>query len=235
MSTPRRAQDSPLCDAGTSAAFRGRSRTCPIDDSTMKSSPRKREIVRALAGDSTITRGLATGNEVWQSGRGLSNGGAGYGGSAVDPKSLIETFGTLGLLAIVFAETGLLVGFFLPGDSLLVFAGLVCATHPKDIHLNLALVLVGCSVAAIAGAQTGYFIGARAGPALFRRPESRLFKREYVDKAEHYFERFGGRTIVIARFIPIVRTFANPVAGVSRMSSRQFAVYNAGGGLLWVV
>jgi len=153
----------------------------------------------------------------------------------VDPKHLVEAFGTLGLIAIIFAETGLLIGFFLPGDSLLVFAGLVCATQPKDIHLNLAVVLVGCSIAAIAGAQTGYAIGAKAGPALFRRPDSRLFKQEYVDKAEDYFARYGGKTIVIARFIPIVRTFANPVAGVSRMSHRQFAIYNVVGGLFWVV
>jgi len=154
----------------------------------------------------------------------------------VDPKHLIDTFGTIGLLAILFAETGLLIGFFLPGDSLLVFAGLACATpSAATVHLNLAFVLIGGFAAAVAGAQTGFLIGERAGPALFRRPDSRLFKREYVDKAHGYFERYGPKTIVIARFIPIVRTFANPVAGISRMSARSFAVFNLVGGLLWVV
>jgi membrane-associated protein len=154
----------------------------------------------------------------------------------VDAKHLLDAFGLAGLFAIVFAETGLLVGFFLPGDSLLVFAGLVSATHSDaKLHLSLPVVLVGCAIAAIAGAQTGYFIGLRAGPAIFRRPDSRLFRKEYVDKAQSYFERYGGRTIVVARFIPIVRTFANVVAGVGRMPARAFASYNIVGGLLWVV
>lgn len=154
----------------------------------------------------------------------------------MDPKHLLELFGVAGLFGIIFAETGLLVGFFLPGDSLLVFAGLVAAT-PKasTVHVNLAVILLGCSVAAIAGAQVGYWIGRRAGPALFRRPDSRLFKREHVERAHSYFDRYGAKTIVIARFIPIVRTFANVVAGVAEMPARAFAVFNAAGGLLWVV
>jgi membrane-associated protein len=154
----------------------------------------------------------------------------------VDPKHLVDTFGMVGLLAILFAETGLLIGFFLPGDSLLVFAGLVCAT-PKaaTVHLSLPVVLVGCCAAAIVGAQVGYEIGERAGPALFRRPDSRLFKKEYVEKAHSYFERYGIATIVIARFIPIVRTFANVVAGVGDMPKRAFTLYNVIGGVLWVV
>jgi membrane-associated protein len=156
----------------------------------------------------------------------------------LDPKNLLETFGVIGLFAIVFAETGLLIGFFLPGDSLLVLAGLVCAVGAKsnlDIHLNLAVVLVGLFVAATAGAQTGYFIGQKAGPALFSRPDSRLFKQEYVDKAQHYFDKYGGKTIVIARFIPIVRTFSNPMAGVGGMPVRSFATFNLIGGALWTV
>jgi membrane-associated protein len=155
---------------------------------------------------------------------------------AVDPKHLLDAFGMVGLFAVLFAETGLLIGFFLPGDSLLVFAGLVCAT-PKasTVHLNLPLVLLGCCVAAIVGAQVGYEIGERAGPALFRRPDSRLFKQEYVEKAHGYFERYGTKTIVIARFIPIVRTFANVVAGVGAMEKRTFTIFNVVGGVLWVV
>jgi membrane-associated protein len=156
--------------------------------------------------------------------------------ASVDAKGLLDAFGLAGLFAIVFAETGLLLGFFLPGDSLLVFAGLVSSSHADaKLHLSLAVVLVGCAVAAIAGAQTGYLIGLRAGPAIFRRPDSRFFKKEYVDRAQSYFDRYGGRTIVVARFIPIVRTFANPVAGVGRMPARAFTTYNVVGGLLWVV
>src|SRR5436305_2316858 len=156
----------------------------------------------------------------------------------LDPKDLLETFGVIGLFAIVFAETGLLVGFFLPGDSLLVLAGLVCAVGAKsnlDIHLNLAGVLVGLFVSAVAGAQTGYFIGRKAGPALFSRPDSRLFKQEYVDKAQHYFDKYGAKTIVLARFIPIVRTFSNPMAGVGGMPARDFTTFNVIGGALWAV
>lgn len=154
----------------------------------------------------------------------------------MDPKHLLEVFGVVGLLGIIFAETGLLIGFFLPGDSLLVFAGLVAARPAaSSVHLNLAVVLVGCSVAAVVGAQTGYWIGRRAGPAIFRRPDSRFFKREYVEKAHSYFDRYGAKTIVVARFIPIVRTFANVVAGVGSMPSQAFATFNVVGGLLWVV
>ncbi len=154
----------------------------------------------------------------------------------MDPKHLLEVFGVAGLLCIIFAETGLLIGFFLPGDSLLVFAGLVAATpSASKVHVNLAVVLVGCSIAAIAGAQTGYWIGVKAGPAIFRRPDSRFFKREYVEKAHSYFDRYGPKTIVVARFVPIVRTFANVVAGVGNMPARAFATFNVAGGLLWVV
>jgi membrane-associated protein len=154
----------------------------------------------------------------------------------MDAKGLLDAFGLAGLFGIVFAETGLLIGFFLPGDSLLVFAGLVSATNSDaKLHLSLPVVLVGCAVAAIAGAQAGYLIGLRAGPAIFRRPDSRLFKKEHVDRAQSYFERYGGRTIVVARFIPIVRTFANVVAGVGRMPARAFTIYNVVGGLFWVV
>src|SRR4051812_12366499 len=154
-----------------------------------------------------------------------------YRGSFVDPRHLIETFGTLGVIGIIFAETGLLVGFFLPGDSLLVTAGLL-ASQGK---LNIAAILVGTAVASIIGAEAGYFIGARVGPSLYRRPDSRFFKREYVNKAETYFARYGGKTIVLARFVPVVRTFANVVAGVSRMDVRRFTIFNIIGGVVWTV
>ena len=147
----------------------------------------------------------------------------------LSPNHLIETFGTIGLIAVVFAESGLLIGFFLPGDSLLFTAGLL-ASQGK---LNFAVILVGCCIAAAAGGQAGYMIGARVGPALFRRPDSRLFKQEYVEQAEGYFERYGSRTIVLARFVPIVRTFAPVMAGVSKMHWRTFAIYNVIGSVVW--
>jgi membrane-associated protein len=131
----------------------------------------------------------------------------------------------------VFAESGLLIGFFLPGDSLLFTAGLL-ASQGK---LNLPVILVGCFVAAVAGDQVGYAFGRRVGPALFRRPESRLFKHENVEKAQSYFERYGVKTIVLARFVPVVRTFAPIVAGVGKMEYRTFVRFNVIGGLLWGV
>lgn len=149
----------------------------------------------------------------------------------MDVESLIETVGTLGLFAIVFAESGLLIGFFLPGDSLLFTAGLL-ASQGK---LNLPVILVGCFVAAVAGDQAGYLFGRRVGPALFKRPDSRFFKHENVEKAQAYFERHGVKTIVLARFVPIVRTFAPIVAGVGRMDYSTFLRFNVLGGFLWGV
>ena len=149
----------------------------------------------------------------------------------MDVENLLETVGTLGLFAIVFAESGLLIGFFLPGDSLLFTAGLL-ASQGK---LNLPLILVGCFLAAVAGDQVGYAFGNRVGPALFRRPDSRLFKHEHVEKAQAYFEKYGVKTIVLARFVPIVRTFAPIVAGVGKMEYRTFVRFNVIGGFLWAV
>jgi len=150
----------------------------------------------------------------------------------LEPEFLIETFGTLGVLTIVFIESGLLVGFFLPGDSLLFTAGLLSATGNLP---DLWVLLITIPLAAIAGDQVGYTIGRKAGPAVFRRPNSRIFRQEHVDKSHQYFERYGPRTIVIARFVPIVRTFAPVMAGVARMRYRTFLLYNAIGGIGWGV
>jgi len=150
--------------------------------------------------------------------------------SFLEPETLIG-LGLVVLLAVVFAESGLLVGFFLPGDSLLFTAGLFVADGRFDVPLWLLLVLI--PIAAIAGDQAGYLIGRKAGPAVFRRPNSRLFKQEYVDRAYSFFDRYGARTIVLARFVPIVRTFAPVVAGVGRMEYRTFVTYNIVGGILW--
>jgi membrane-associated protein len=154
------------------------------------------------------------------------------GPSWLDPDRLIEAFGTLGVLLVVFVESGLLVGFFLPGDSLLFTAGLLSAAGTLP---DLWVLLVTIPLAAIAGDQVGYAIGRKAGPAIFSRPESRLFKREYVEKAESYFERHGPRTIVLARFVPIVRTFAPVMAGAARMRYATFVKFNVIGGVAWGV
>lgn len=151
----------------------------------------------------------------------------------LDPQNL-EQFGTAAFwiaLAIVFAECGLLIGFFLPGDSLLFMVGLFIASGVIDLPIALACVLL--TSAAVIGNLTGYWIGHRAGPALFSRPDSRLFKREHVDKTHMFFEKYGARAIVLARFVPIVRTFITAMAGVGRMDLRVYALYSSIGGLLW--
>src|SRR5688572_16535339 len=149
-----------------------------------------------------------------------------------DLESTLQTIGLIGLFAIVFAESGLFFGFFLPGDSLLFTAGLLSSQG----HLApLPVILVSCFLAAVAGDQVGYMFGARVGPSLFRRPDSKIFKQEYVEKARAYFERHGSKTIVLARFVPIVRTFAPILAGVGEMQYRTFVTFNLIGGLLWAV
>ena len=155
-------------------------------------------------------------------------------GSFLDPGHLIGTFGLIGIMLILFAECGLLIGFFLPGDSLLFAAGFAAGGHVPKVHPHLWVVCVFASLVAIAGAQTGFTIGRTAGPALFDRPDSRLFKREYVAKAEEAVERYGvGRAIVLARFVPIVRTFATVMAGASRMNFRSYALFSVIGGVAW--
>jgi membrane-associated protein len=143
---------------------------------------------------------------------------------------LIRMGGLIGLVVVVFAETGLMVGFFLPGDSLLVTAGLFAAKGDLNIvWLNLAVM-----AAAILGDATGYWIGRRAGHALYSRPNSFFFRKQHLIKTHEFYEKHGGKTIVIARFVPIIRTFAPVVAGAAEMGYRQFATYNIVGGIGWV-
>ena len=159
-------------------------------------------------------------------------------GGILDPEHLIETVGLFGIFAVVFAESGLLVGFFLPGDSLLFTAGFLAsgpASVDESLHLPLLPLLVGCFAAAVIGDQVGYYFGRRVGPALFNRPDSRFFKQENVDKAQAFFDKYGAKTILLARFVPIVRTFAPIVAGVSRMQYRTFVTFNVVGGALWAI
>ena len=151
-------------------------------------------------------------------------------GGAYSLDDLIRWGGYFVLFAIVFTETGLLIGFFLPGDSLLITAGLVAATGGLNIWwLNVILI-----VAAVTGDSVGYAIGVRLGPRLFTRPKSLLFNPRHIERTRAFYARHGSKTIVIARFVPIVRTFAPVVAGVGQMEYRRFVFYNVAGGVGWV-
>ena len=145
---------------------------------------------------------------------------------------LIRWGGYAILFAIVFAETGLLLGFFLPGDSLLFIAGAYAAQTRSPLNIGVLLVLL--CVAAIAGDATGYLLGRKLGPELFKRPDSRVFKRDHLIKTQAFYEKHGPKTIVLARFVPIVRTFAPTIAGIAAMPYRLFATYNVMGGIGWV-
>lgn len=148
-----------------------------------------------------------------------------------DVETLVRVGGLTAMTAIVFAETGLMIGFFLPGDSLLVTAGVFAAAgHLNMWSLNLLLI-----TAAIVGDTVGYWFGRRVGPALFKRPKSLLFNPEHLRRAHDFYEKHGGKTIILARFMPIIRTFAPIVAGMGQMNYRRFVSFNVFGGLFWVV
>jgi membrane-associated protein len=155
--------------------------------------------------------------------------------SVLEPSSLIEGASVLTALiiigGIVFAESGLLIGFFLPGDTLLFTAGFFAAQG----HLPLAWVLIVIFAAAVIGDNVGYTIGKKMGPRLFKKQDGILFRQEYVARAEAFYEKHGGKTIILARFIPVVRTFAPVVAGVGNMPRKRFAFFNLIGGLIWTV
>jgi len=161
----------------------------------------------------------------------------------LDPAWWINHVGLVGIFAIIFAESGLLIGFFLPGDSLLFTAGAIAAGVFRSsdnellagIHFNIWVLLAGCFLAAVAGDQVGYLFGTKVGRSLFRRPNSRLFKQEHLTKAEEFFEKFGPKAIILARFVPIVRTFTPIVAGVSNMHYSTFVRFNVIGGFLWAI
>jgi len=147
-----------------------------------------------------------------------------------DVKGLIQWGGTVLVCAIVFVETGMFVGFFLPGDSLLVTAGVFAAAGQLEVGWLLALV----TLCAIGGDQLGYWIGRHAGEALYRREESRFFRKSHLENAHAFYERYGGKTIILARFLPVGRTFCPPVAGAARMNYGRFVAYDIFGGFLWV-
>jgi membrane-associated protein len=147
-----------------------------------------------------------------------------------DVRGLVQAGGYIALAIIVFTETGLMIGFFLPGDSLLVTAGLFAAKG----DLNIVFLNVLLMVCAIAGDATGYYIGKKLGPALFRKEDSLLFKKKHLIATQEFYERHGGKTIIIARFVPVIRTFAPVVAGMANMTYRRFALFNIVGGIGWV-
>lgn len=159
---------------------------------------------------------------------------------SLDPQQLIRSGGILIIAAIIFAESGLLIGFFLPGDSLLFVAGVMASSAAASRFegfqpLNIYVLVLVVFVAAVAGDQVGYAFGKKVGPRLFTREDSRFFHKDHLARAEHFFERYGSKTVVIARFVPIVRTFAPIVAGIGSMRYRSFVAYNVVGGFLWAV
>jgi membrane-associated protein len=145
-------------------------------------------------------------------------------------QGLIEWGGTVLVCVIVFIETGFFVGFFLPGDSLLVTAGVFAATG----SLNLAELLLVVPLCAIVGDQIGYWIGRKAGQALYRREDSLVFRKRHLERARDFYEKYGGKTVILARFVPIVRTFCPPVAGAAMMPYGRYVAYDIAGGILWV-
>lgn len=149
----------------------------------------------------------------------------------LDPNFLISIGGLIGIIAIIFAESGLFFGFFLPGDSLLFTAGLL-ASHG---YLNFWLLLFGVMLAAISGDSVGYFFGKKIGPAIFKKEDSQFFKKKHIERARSFYEKHGNKTIIFARFVPIVRTFAPIVAGVVQMNYKNFFIYNCVGGIFWSV
>lgn len=154
----------------------------------------------------------------------------------LDPEYILTSFGDIAfwvVVGIIFAECGLLIGFFLPGDSLLFVTGLFIASGAISMNVFLACAIL--FAAAVLGNITGYWIGHKAGPSLFSRPDSRLFKQEYVEHTHRFFNRYGARAIVLARFTPIVRTFITATAGIARMDFRRYLVFSAIGGFIWAV
>lgn len=156
------------------------------------------------------------------------------GPSWLSPETMLHNLGDIAfwvVMGIIFAECGLLIGFFLPGDSLLFVTGLFIAQNYISMNIWLAAILL--TISAILGNAVGYWIGKQAGPVLFRKPDSKLFKREYVEKTAQFFEKYGARAIVMARFVPIVRTFITATAGMGRMNFRRFIIFSAIGAVLW--
>jgi len=151
-----------------------------------------------------------------------------------DPQSIIMHGGLLLLLLVIFAENGLVIGFFLPGDSLIFLAGLICYSKPELLNTDIQTLLIAMFFAAITGSLAGYYFGRRIGPPLFERKDSIVFKRKYLELTKKYYDKHGGKTLVIGRFLPLIRTFAPIIAGVIKVPFSTFMLYNLVGGTLWI-
>ncbi|MDP3710728.1 MAG: VTT domain-containing protein [bacterium] len=149
----------------------------------------------------------------------------------IDLVTLIKTVGLTGIVFMVFAESGLLIGFLFPGDSLLFTAGFLASQD----YLNIGILILTCFLAAVVGDSVGYYFGEKIGPRIFTKEDSRFFKKEYIHKAQKFYEKYGGRSIVLARFLPVVRTLVPIMAGVGKMSYPHFLFYNIFGGALWSI
>lgn len=152
--------------------------------------------------------------------------------SLISPENIAKA-GIIAIAGVVFAESGLMIGFFLPGDSLLFTAGFLSSIEPTSQYLHIHTLVVACFVAAVVGDSVGYAFGNKVGPTLLKRPDGKIFKKRYIAEAEKFYEEHGKKTIIIARFVPIVRTFAPIVAGIGSMHYRTFLAYNVIGGFLW--
>jgi membrane-associated protein len=157
--------------------------------------------------------------------------------AAISPSHLLSTFGVIGVLVVIFVQTGLLIGFFLPGDSLLFLAGYATDRHNSlGLHLPLGWLVLAAAGAAIVGGQLGFEVGRRAGLTLHERPDTRLFKKEYAARADRFLDRFGAtRAVVLSRFVPVVRTFTSPIVGVAGVPVASYTAANVVGGLVWTV
>lgn len=151
-----------------------------------------------------------------------------------DPQSIIQYGGLALLLFVVFAETGLLIGFFLPGDSLIFISGLICVSKPELLGVDLLTLIASLSAAAIIGNMAGYWFGYKVGPPLFKRDDSLIFKKRYLETTKAFYDKNGGKTLIIGRFLPIIRTFAPILAGVIKLDFKQFMLYNVIGALAWI-
>lgn len=151
-----------------------------------------------------------------------------------DPESIIQYGGLALLLFVVFAETGLLIGFFLPGDSLIFISGMICVSKPELLGVNIFVLIISLSIAAIIGNMAGYWFGYKVGPQLFSRKDSLIFKKKYLVITQNFYNKNGGKTLILGRFLPIIRTFAPILAGVIRIDFKKFMVYNVAGALAWI-
>jgi len=151
-----------------------------------------------------------------------------------DPESIIKYGGLALLLFVIFAETGLFVGFFLPGDNLVFVAGLLCATKPELLHVSFPALLLSMMIAAITGNVVGFWFGNKAGEKLYKRKDSFFFRKRHVEITRAYYEKHGGKTLILGRFIPVLRTFAPILAGVIKIEFKKFMLYNIVGAVLWI-